>query len=192
MGSLFKERVYPPQITPAIGPALPEIWKTQQGIKSLSEMLLPKAEEAYRRAYQFATSPLDLTSEDQLRRREREAIMPTLAARGVATSAPGIWGELEAATKASEGTFQRETTRQAFLQQALQGLAQIQSLPVSLQSQLASMILGAPIATPTVNPSILGRIFGGQGVGGYSSSGTGANKSTSGSGLLGLISMLFG
>jgi|SRR3990172_3687189 len=108
-----------------------------------------------------------------------EALRPALAARGLATSGPGInvegqkLGELN--TEFTARAFERNVQRQQLMQEAAKGIAVLKSLPIELRNQLIAAITGAQTAGTT--PSILQQYGGGGGLSAMmSSKGGGGGK----------------
>ncbi len=100
--------------------------------------------------------------EDALRRKMREALLPTLAARGLATGGPGVSADVGIESELAQKQFERATQRQLLLQQAAQGVAILKALPLELRQKLLAVIIsqggaGVPMAS---TGSILEQISG--------------------------------
>jgi hypothetical protein len=115
------------------------------GLPALDERLSRAGEDVWSGAQN-----LDVEyGEDAMRRRMRDAVMPGLAARGLATGGQGIVADVGVEEALGQQRFERAAKRQELLSQASQGLAVLKSLPFELRQKLLAVIIGQGGATPS-------------------------------------------
>lgn len=157
-GGLFEptqgEVTYPvPELFPL---AKPQVERSFANIDRMRDLFGSAGEELMAGARGLSTD----IDEAALARRMREALMPQLAARGLATGQQGISADVDIAGKLAEGAFQRNVSRQQVLQQAAAGMAALNAMPEELRAKILDIIVRQSGSAAPIGESQFGQIGG--------------------------------